>query len=376
MNVDSIINKIKLFDELVIDSGFKRNIPDYINSIHQNPTIVFMEGISERIQESFTTFTNNSLDSELTDVLTKKAAFTSTGIAEQLQKLGEDKTIEAQTYFQKLNEILANLNSYIHENETEINEIREIFERYTSDKITSEAEEGKALLSIIFKDAKTIRELKELSKVLNRWNYTLQKFHELVTSVPPEETSIAQIQSGSIDVIIKIDIKIAFDFTKLVKEALATYRSYLEFKSSRKDIAKTFSANSKLIEVEREMEEIMFESIRQEIEHRIKRIHQERLKDDQNITREAIDGKIKAISATIIDHLVKDNEIKLLNAPQNKDKQDGEEDVSKELRDEMATVRGLLKKLSREDRILLLEKYSLKNGEDQNGEDQNGEDLT
>ena len=54
MNVVSLINKIKIFNELVIESGFKRDVTDYMQSIgqQQNQNLVFMKGLSENIKSN------------------------------------------------------------------------------------------------------------------------------------------------------------------------------------------------------------------------------------------------------------------------------------------------------------------------------------
>lgn len=51
MNIASILNKIKLFEELVIESGFKRDAIDYHQSIQQahNRNLTFMKDLSETI---------------------------------------------------------------------------------------------------------------------------------------------------------------------------------------------------------------------------------------------------------------------------------------------------------------------------------------
>lgn len=363
MNIDSVISKIKLFDELVINSGFKRDVSDYMDAIQQNQTIAFMEDFSKRVQNWFEDFEKNSLDSELTSVLTRTPAFTSQGIAALLQELDSNKTIEPPAYFQELMQILNDLNSLVDDNETEIEEIRNIFERYASDKIDSEAEEGKALVSLVFKDVKTI---KEFSRTLANWNKALLMFHQLVKSESPEEISLIQIQNSSIDVILNIDVNVYVDLYKVMTTSLVVYLGYLSLKTKRAEIVETFCGDEELIELEKKIEKRAFENIKMSVQRRVAEIHQERLQEDPEIVKEAIEKKIECVSATIIDHIVSGNDIKLLSAPQSENEQDDEEDISKELRKKTVAVREQYEKLSQEDKRLLLEKYSVKDEDNEN----------
>ena len=55
MNIESILNKIFLFDKLIIKSGFKRDISDYYDAISesQNQNLVFMKDLSSKIKLQF-----------------------------------------------------------------------------------------------------------------------------------------------------------------------------------------------------------------------------------------------------------------------------------------------------------------------------------
>jgi len=79
MNIESLLNKIKLFEELVIESGFKRDVTDYQQSIgqSQNQNLSFMKERSEEIKSNLKFFDDNSLDSELKIVLRENKPFTS-----------------------------------------------------------------------------------------------------------------------------------------------------------------------------------------------------------------------------------------------------------------------------------------------------------
>ncbi len=235
MNIESILNKIGLFEELVINSGFKRDITDFIQSIQQpqNRNLVFMKGLSEKIQGTFIEFENNSMESELNYVLRDSESFTDNNTETKLIEIDSNKEIDGPQYFQEFNSILNELKQSIEENETEINEIKEVFTKYTTDSNVHETNGEQALMSVIFKDLQSTGSLKEFSKVLHRWNRTLLIYLTLLKSESPDEISLVEIQNGSIDVIFNIDFDIAIDLTDLIKTGLRVYGAYLLYKSKR-----------------------------------------------------------------------------------------------------------------------------------------------
>lgn len=362
MNVESILDKIQLFEELVIDSGFRRDVEDFIQSIQQaqNQNLVFMKGISQRIQMSFMGFEKNSLDSELKTILRDNEPFTSENTVDELRELDAHQEIDAPAYFQKFNNILSNLVAGIRRNQSELSGVNEVLKKYVSNQFEFQEETDQALVSLIFRDLKSTGGLKEFSKVLNRWNTSLLVLYQLVKSDPPEEISLFQIQNGSIDVIFNIDVDVAVDLTDLIKTALTAYAAFLLYKSEKaREIIESYLGNKELIKMEAQREQLMLDNIKLSVENRATELHKERLVSDKKIDRTAIKVKVKSISAAITDHIIKGNELKLLTPPETDKDQSDKESVSTELREKTAIVRERFKKLSSEEQILLLEKYAV-----------------
>ena len=372
MNVESIMSKIELFEELVVNSGFKRDLGDFVQSIQQpqNQNLIFMKDISNRVRNSLENFRNNSLDSELTDVLRDNEPFISEDIIRELQYLNVNGTIDAPEYLSQLYNVLNNLIVSINSNESEISAVKNVFEKYVSCRIDFEAGKEQGLVSLVFKDGKSTSGLKEFSRVLNRWNHTLILLHQLVKSNPPEEISLIQIQNGSIDVIFNIDIDVAVDLAKVMKTGFVTYVAYLLYKTDlARKIIESFFGNNQLVEMEKERERLMLENIGVAVRNKLKQMHEERLREDQEIDGTAIEGKLDSVSECIVDHIVKGNEVKLLTAPQRESEEDDESEeqkILKELREEAAIARESYKRLSPEDRNLLLETYAVENREVKN----------
>jgi len=369
MNIESLLNKIKLFQELVIDSGFKRDVTDYQQSIGQaqNQNLTFMKDLSENIKSNLTFFDDNSLDSELNIVLRENKPFTSLNTLEELEELDSNKEIDAQKYYQKFNSILSRLNKAIQSNESELNTVRKTLEKYVSKDDDFESDHEQAVMSLIFKDLESTGSLKEFSKVLHRWNRTLLIYHTLLKKESPKEISLVEIQNGSIDVIFNIDFDIAIDLTELIKTGLKVYGAYLLYKSkTAKEIIASYMGNKKLIESETAREQLMLDNIKDSVKEKALEQHKENLKSDSPPSKTGATKKADEVAKVITDHIVKGNEVKLLTPPEPEE--EDKPDISTEVRTETATVRERWKKLDEKEKQLLLDKYTIKDEEEKKEE--------
>jgi hypothetical protein len=371
MNIESLITRINLFTELVFDSGFRRDVHDYIQSIQQgqNQNLVFMKELSQKIRIQLEEFENQGLNDDLNILLRDNTPFTELPTLSELEDLDSDNEIEGNPYFSKFNQILNELLKGIDNNKNEIDNVKGVFEKYTDNAEIETDEDKKALVSLIFKDLKSTGSLKEFSQVLNRWNRTLLIYHSLLSSESPEEITLVEIQNGSIDVIFNIDFDIAIDLTELITKGLKVYGAYLLYKSkTAKEIIASYMGNKKLLKQEEEREKLMLENIKESIESVILEQHKQRLKTDKKIDKTSIPVKVKDVSTVVTDHIVKGNELKLLTPPPIEETEEGQDeeeafDISAELRKESAFVRDRFKKLNAKDKQLLLDKYTIKDEE-------------
>jgi hypothetical protein len=364
MNIESLLNKIKIFRELVIDSGFKRDITDYRQSIGQaqNQNLVFMKNLSGNIKSNLINFENNSLNSELQNVLRDSESFTTLNTLEELEELDSDKEIDGPKYLQKFVVILDKLKNSIVANESELNKVKSTFDKYTSDQEQYESDGEQAVMSLIFKDLESTGSIKEFSRVLLRWNRTLLIYHTLLKQDSPKDISLVEIQNGSIDVIFNIDFDIAIDLTELIKRGLTVYGAYLTYKSkTAKEIIASYMGNKKLIATETEREKLMLDNIKESIKSLALKQHKENLKTDFPPLKTGATKKADEVAKVITDHIVKGNEVKLLTPPEP---EEGEPDISSDLRTETATVRERWKKLDEKEKQLLLDKYTIKKEEE------------
>ena len=366
MNIESILEKINLFNELVINSGLKRDVRDYQVSIQvtQNRNLTFMKDISEKLKKSLTIIENNSVPHELKIILKDTTSFCELNTLEKLITIDMDNEIDANTYFTQFNAILTELIREITANENEIDTIEAIFSKYITGSDSYERKEEQALLSLIFKDLKSTGTLKEFSKVLQRWSKVLLMYHTLLKSESPNEVSLVEIQNGSIDVVLNIDIDVAIDLTELFKVGFMAYSSYLVYKSElAKELVASYCGHKKLIASELQREKYLLDNIKESIQVKMQEQHKFSIKEDKKIEQAGIKNKIEETSSLITDHIIKGNEIKLLSVIEEGELEDDDEnpkDIRIELREITSLVRKRYKSLNPNDKQILLDRYELK----------------
>jgi len=374
MNIESMLEKIDLFDELVIRSGVQRDITDYRQSLNQaqNQNLVFMKELSKKLQDTFVVFDQNSLDNELKIILKDTEPFTELATLQDLEDIDNDAEVTANIYVQEFAKILDRLILLIDSNKKELDSVKEMLSKYVVTPLRDEALGEQALVSLIFKDLKSTGNIKEFSKALKRWDRTLFIYQHLLKSDSPEEVSLVGIQNGSIDVIFNIDFDIAVDLADLFGVGLKAYGAYLLYKSeTARELISSYMGNKKLIAMETERDALMLENIKLAIEAKISEQHATRLKTDKSIDKTAIKKKVEEVGSIITDHIIKGNEVKLLTViKEDVEDEDESEDeseeyqVATELRQEMSVVRERFKKLDAKDKQKLLQRYALKDEEE------------
>jgi hypothetical protein len=368
MNIQSLLEKIQLFEKLVIESGFKRDVTGFKESIapQQNrQNLQLFQDIAGKIESYLNMINESDLPESLKSVLPTESIrpFTETDHLEKLNEILTDTELDTNQYFSKLNKLLNNLQSQIETNHTELNRLKDIFQNYADFEQKEINSEEQAVISLIFKDLKTTTSLKEFSKVLHKWNTTLLIYHQLLTSEAPKDIEIVEVQNGSIDVLVNIDVDIAVDLLELIKLGFKVFGGYLLYKSRTKEIIATFFGNKKLILQEKERENEMLNNIYKAIEAKILEQHKLAKKEDKAIDGTAIKVKVKEVADTLSEHIVKGNDIKLLAAPEEYEEL---EEEAEEIRISSISNRRALKNLTEEDRIKLIEKYEIKDKDEPN----------
>lgn len=362
MNIQSLLERIELFEKLVIESGFKRDVEGFINSIspQQNrQNLQLFQDISDKLKAYLVEIYESDLPEHLASLLhnEKIKPFTDDNHLEKLNEIIDDKELPTDQFFSKLNNLLSNLKSQIEKNNTELSRLKSIFENFANFNQYEINNNENAIISLIFKDLKSTKSLKEFSKVLRRWNTTLVIYHQLVSSESPKEIELLEVQNGSIDVIVNIDVDIAVDLVELIELGFKVFGGYLLYKSKKKEIVATYYGNEKLLKQEEKIEKEMLDNIQVAIKNKIKEQHSEALEKDAKVDKTGIDAKLKDVSRTLTEHIVKGNDIKLLAVPEDYEEL---KNVSEEMKSASISNRKALKKLSEVDKTKLIEKYEVK----------------
>lgn len=360
MNINTLNDYIEQFETEIIESGFKRDIQDYIGSLPNNQNnIVSLREIAKNILEVLNKIYKSDLSENLEKLLPDKIKpFTKTNFYEDLQNLINNKEIEQNIFFQKLSQIIAQLNKLIQVNIAEIEKIKQFIKPYISsqDKVLSADE--KAIVSIIFNEEKAISELKEFTKNLQNWNKIIPIYHQILSSSSPEDIRIVNVQNGSIDLLINLNVDLAINLEDLFKIGYKTFLTYLSYRKMIKPIVENYFGNKKLILSEKEREKELINNIGEAIKHKIIEQHKEALKTDTQIEKNS-DKKIIEVVKLITSHILKGNEFKLLALPETNELKNNtsEENSNQELREISTQIKQAKKELPPSELKKLLTKY-------------------
>ena len=220
MNIEILHDHINTFTREVVDSGFKRDLDDYSSSLPSSKeNIVTLREIAGKILLVLDRFYSSDLPEVLIALLPKEdiRPFLEVSHYTTLRDLIKNTEIQQQDFFNQLTQFINQLKQQIQQNINEITKIDDFIAPYLSTDITTRTEQGVAMISIVFREQKTISNLPEFTKTLKAWNRTLPLYHQLLKSEPPEDIQIVEVQNGSIDFIINLDVNVGMDLADLFK---------------------------------------------------------------------------------------------------------------------------------------------------------------
>lgn len=363
MNIEVLHDHISTFTREVVDSGFKRDLDDYNSSLPSLQTnIVALREIAEKILLVLDRFYSSDLPDSLRALLPKKdiRPFLEVPHNVMLRDLIENTEIQQQGFFEQLAQFINRLENQIQQNVNEITKIGDFIAPYLSTDITTRTEQGIAMISIVFKEQRTISILSEFTMTLKAWNRTLPIYHQLLKSKPPEDIKIVEVQNGSIDFIVNMDVNVAIDLAELFKIGFEVFVAYLTYKQMIRPIIDCYHGNQKLIKQEPEREKALLANIGEAIKSKIMDQHKKAKKTDKGIDGASVTKKIEEVTKLVTSHIVKGNDIKLLALPETEEKEDGQEDVPDKreaLREQSMRARQQLSLISPKAQQKLLETY-------------------
>src|SRR5690606_18326802 len=209
--------------------------------------------------------------------------FTQGNHLQLVSELVEDKEIPQAQFFQKLQQLINQLNKQLQQNQAKIEEIKAFLNPYIKKTSQITAGENKAIVSVIFKEKQTISNLKKFTKTIYTWNKILPVYHQILKSSSPSDIEIVEVQNGSIDFIFNFDIDIALNLTELFNEGFKYFLAYVSYKTMSKPISETFFGNKELAKKQKAVEDGMLDNIENAIAEKIKSQHQAAKEKDKKL---------------------------------------------------------------------------------------------
>jgi len=239
MNLEVLQDHINAFNREIIDSGFKRDLDDYANSLPslQN-NIVSLREIAGKISATLSRIYSGDLPERLSATLPKEKSppFTASDYDLAFKKLVENTEIQQPQFVSQFQQLLASLRTEIQQDAAEIKTIEDFIAPYLVRDSVDNAKKEFATISIVFKEEKTISSLTQLTKTFAAWNRTIPIYHELIKSESPKDIEVVEIQNGSIDLIVHLDVKVAASLAELFKVGFLCYGAYLSYKTMVRQI--------------------------------------------------------------------------------------------------------------------------------------------
>ncbi len=364
MNIELLRDYIHTFRRDVIDSGFKRDLDDYASSLAASQNnIVALREIASNILSVLDTIYGGDLPEQLASLLPtgKAQPFTTIAHDEEFRSLTEDTQVQQQEFFNQLNQLINQLKKQIQQNIAEIEKIDVFIRPYISQDGERIAKEHLAMLAIVFNERQTITSLDQFAKTLVAWNRILPIYHQLLKSDPPADVEIVEIQNGSIDCVINLDVDVALDLVELFKLGFEVFAAYLSYKKMIQPIIASYHGNKKLVSQEEDRESLMLENIGTTIHDRIQAQHKAAKKLDKGVDGTAIEKKVEQVANLVTAHIVRGNDLKLLALPEPEESaEDGEEDAEdkiESLREQSVAARRQLRQIPQGAQQKLLQAY-------------------
>jgi hypothetical protein len=363
MNIESLIDKIDLFDELVVKSGFKRDVAAWVTALGQAETqsnLITMREMAEGTLRVFDAINVAGLPSAISTLLPTQKTFSNLDTESELIELLDDPEIEPTAFYSRLQTILSTLSNQLNTDAKAVERARENLSIYVPVS-TQIAKDEKAIISVIFKDSETITGLKRFSRSLHRWDQAMLMYHKLLKSESPEEIRLLEVQNGSIDVIINLDVDVTLNFLAALAVGYRAFNAYLKWKTDMQDIVQSYAGNKELLELNSRQESLLLDNIEKAIRSTVETQHKAAKKIDKNISKESPAVKIDRISALLAEHITKGNEVRLLSA--NLEETDDNSTEADDLVDQTRKASELRRQLSSNDMKLLQEKYTVRDEE-------------
>lgn len=361
MNIALINSYINEFNREVIDSGFVRDLGDYVESIAANSdNIVALRGMANDIKRYLENVYSGDLSKHLKFLIPEDVGtpFTEGDHLQTFIDLMGDPSIAQEQFHDRLLAALTSLSEEIESNVEAVVALDKFLKPYAAKGSVDISSDGDAVLALIFNDDLTAHSLSHLAKSLTSWNRILPIYYQLLKEDSPQDVRVVGVESGSIDLIINVDLDVSLNLVEAFKVGVKAFGAYLAYKKGLAPFIDTY-VKRRLLELEEEKDRLLLENIGDAVSAKIADQHEQARKLLPGVSGEAKDKKIEQVAKLFTSHIVKGNDVKLLALPADspvllKEKSAGE---AEELRKLSAETRRLLPEIGGSVRQELLSMY-------------------
>jgi hypothetical protein len=149
MNIESLADYIAEFRIRVIDSGFKRDVQDFLQSLPNNQSnVIALREMADKLREGLEKIYGSDLPEALNRLFPtpKIRPFTEKNRLEEVSALASNKTIAQADFFTKLHQIVQLIQTELAQNEAEIVKIEGFIASYVEKDVKALSDARHALV--------------------------------------------------------------------------------------------------------------------------------------------------------------------------------------------------------------------------------------
>jgi len=360
MNTETLNHYVETFKQQIVDSGFIRDVSDYVASIEANEeNVLALKDMARTVLKHLQRINEGELPSAMRQLLpaSETPPFTEARFDLKIKTLLDDPEIQQVDFYEGLKDFLTKLRETVSANMEDVEHIDDFIRPYHAAHRKLLAKENKAIVSVILKDKKTTGELSEFSKTIAAWNRALPLYHQLVTRTSPATIEIIEVQNGSIDIVLHLDLHAAMGLVDIFKIGFKAYAAYLIHKKLLLPVVDGYFGNKRLLKLDEEKESVLLENIREAIAEKALQQHDNASKVGAKTDNPS--KVIEQIANLVTAHIVRGNDLKVLALPVMPNPKDANKDEATlaELNEASMKAKNALKELPATSLVVLLERY-------------------